>query len=139
MEVHSAFKGQFCSIEIEKCGHELRTGMVLIGLKCEEIKVKKFKAELWSMINDKDIKLKLSYQPLVHIEHICQCVKLLSTTNTNNNSKDDSSNYITIPNGSSIEVEMEFLYHHEYIKKNSFLIIVDNAIQIYGYVKEIYI
>ena len=140
MEVHSAFKGQFCSIEIEKCGHELRTGMVLIGLKCEEIKVKKFKAELWSMINDKDIKLKLSYQPLVHIEHICQCVKLLSTTNnTNNNSKDDSNNYITIPNGSSIEIEMEFLYHHEYIKKNSFLIIVDNAIQIYGYVKEIYI
>ena len=135
MEVHSAFKGQFCSIEIEKCGNELRTGMVLLGLKCEEIQVKKFKAELWSMINDKDMKLKPSYQPLVHIEHICQCVKLLPKSTT----KDDNDNHITIPNGNSVEIEMEFLYHHEYIKKNSFLIIVDNAIQIYGYVKEIYI
>ena len=140
MEVHSAIKGQFCSVEIAKCGNDLRTGMVLIGLKCEELRVKKFKAELWSMINDKDIKLKLSYQPLVHIEHICQCVKLLpNNNNTLQSNNTDDNNHIVIPNGSSVEIDMEFLYHQEYIKKNSFLIIVDNAIQIYGYVKDIYI
>lgn len=137
MEVHCATKGQYCSVEIEVekdtqkkinvTSEHFRTGLVLIGMKNKEIYTRKFKAELWSMMSDKEVKMKKTYQPLVHIEHICQCVKFLS----------DNENDIVIPSGKAIEVEMEFLYYNEYIKKNSFLIIVDNDISIYGHVKEI--
>ena len=133
MEVHCATKGQYCSVEIEAekninvTSEHFRTGLVLLGMKNKEIFTRKFKAELWSMMSDKEVKMKKTYQPLVHIEHICQCVKFLS----------DNDNDIVIPSGKSIEVEMEFLYYNEYIKKNSFLIIVDNDISIYGHVKEI--
>lgn len=146
MEVHYATKGQYCSVEIEEDNENtsknnninnsnnssnitehFRTGLVLLGMKNKEIYTKRFHAELWSMMSEKDVKMKKTYQPLVHIEHICQCVKIIT----------ENENDIVIPAGKSIKLELEFLYYPEYIKKNSFLIIVDNEISIYGYVKNV--
>lgn len=133
MSVNTATKGQFCSIEIQLLDDknlpvtleegQLRTGLVLIGTEKEEIATKRIKVELWSLDSEKEIKLKKSYQPLLHIEHISQCAKFLYNGEEEN---------IVIPAHKSIQVEMEFLYHSEYVKKNTFLIIIDGNIQLYG-------
>lgn len=131
MNVNMTSNGQFCSVEVQILDNNisdyiikyniLRTGLVLLGYNKEEICTKRIKVELWSQNNHNDIILKSTYQPLLHIEHISQCAKFIT-----------NDEYITIKPYQSIEVEMEFLYYPEYIKLNTFVIILDNNVHLYG-------
>lgn len=130
MVVPCATKGQFCSIEVElePVKEHIRTGMVLIGSESKEVSVRKFKAELWSM-DSKEIKLNWTYQPLVHIGHVCQCAKIVRGNSTEEE--------LSIPQGKSVKVDFEFIYYPENISPCSFLIIIDGDVRIYGNIIEV--
>ena len=135
MTVQNSIKGQFCSLEIllEKENNlydKIRNGMVLIGNKVPQISCKKFKIELWSLKSiENDIKIKKSYQPLIHLEHISQVCKFIV---------DEKENEIIIPCDKSIIIDVEFIYYPEYVRKDSYIIILDNYLKLYGAVREVY-
>ena len=133
MTVQYSVKGQFCSLEISllkelNLYEKIRSGMVLIGNKVPQISCKKFQIELWSLkSNEKDIVIKKSYQPLIHLEHISQVCKFITEDNE-----------IIIPCDKSIIIDVEFIYYPEYVRKNSYLIILDNNLKLYGTVRDVY-
>ena len=133
MTVQYSVKGQFCSLEISllkelNLYEKIRNGMVLIGNKVPQISCKKFQIELWSLkSNEKDIVIKKSYQPLIHLEHISQVCKFITEDNE-----------IIIPCDKSIIIDVEFIYYPEYVRKNSYLIILDSYLKLYGTVREVY-
>ena len=132
--VQYCIKDQFCSLEIlleneNNLYEKIRNGMVLLGNQVPQIACKKMKVELLSL-NDKEIKIKKSNQPIIHLEHISQVCKFIIEENKNE---------IIIPCGKSIIVDIEFVYYPEYVRKNSYLLILDNNLKLYGTVKEVYL
>lgn len=77
IEVKSVTKGQFCSLCLDHNVTEgmVRPGMVLISYKCSPKAVTVFEADIWS-IDGSDKTLKYSWQPVIHISHIRQAVKI---------------------------------------------------------------
>jgi GTPase len=126
--VKTAKKGQFCSILLDDSvtKDNVRSGMVLLNVNSSPKASKSFEAEIWS-INDEVQKIKYTSQPIVHISHIRQSVRIIK--------KDDCKDEDIILNPyETYRVNFEFLYSPEYLNEGSHLIIYQNNIKIYGYI-----
>jgi GTPase len=126
--VKTAKKGQFCSILLDDSVTKdtVRSGMVLLNINSSPKASKCFEAEIWS-INDEVQKIKYTSQPIVHISHIRQSVKIIK--------KDDCKDEDIVLNPyETYIVNFEFLYAPEYLNEGSHIIIYQNNIKIYGYI-----
>lgn len=126
--VKTAKKGQFCSILLDDyvTKDNVRSGMVLVNSNSSPKACRSFEAEIWS-INDEVQRVKYTSQPIIHISHIRQSVKIVK--------KDECKEEEFILNPyESCRVRFEFLYSPEYLNVGSHLIIYQNNIKIYGYI-----
>lgn len=126
--VKTAKKGQFCSILLDDSvtKDNIRSGMVLLNFNSAPEASKNFEAEIWC-INDEVQKIKYTSQPIVHISHIRQSVRIIKKDKC----KDED--LILIPY-KTYRINFEFLYAPEYLNEGSHLIIYQNNIKIYGYI-----
>ena len=142
IEVKSAANGQFCSIQLDNSISKdcVRSGMVLLPSNISPSSAKIFEAEIWS-IDGKEKKLKFTAQPIVHISHIRQCVKLKKYEEIFQSEElktfDLSLEEISIYPDKTTKVYFEFMYSPEFIREGSHLIIYENNIKIYGFITKI--
>lgn len=140
VEVKSVTQGQFCSVSLDLGSTKdiVRRGMVLLGSKSNPIVSTMFEAEIWNIEgNEKTTSYK--WQPIVHIGHIRQSVRLRKLEDLLNE-KSETTNpdeEIAIYNDKTTKLIFEFMYSPEYIKQGEHLIIYDNSLKIYGYVTKL--
>ena len=84
IEVPYSFKGQYCSVAVQGLGNAntltkeyARKGMSLLEFKNFPLSSKLFEIEIWT-IDHTTKKIKPTYQPLLHIKHVSQPVKIIN-------------------------------------------------------------
>lgn len=72
-------KGQYCSICIKGLNglnkEDAKKGMVLLDIRSHPVSSRVFEVELWTIDGSRRI-IKNTYQPILNIKHIRQCVKI---------------------------------------------------------------
>lgn len=80
--VSYSIKGQYCSVCIKSLGkintltrENVKKGMSLLDMKINPIASRLFEIEIWTIDKSTTV-LKNSYQPILNIKHVRQCVKI---------------------------------------------------------------
>lgn len=140
VEVKSVSQGQFCSLSLDLNATKdiIRRGMVLLGYKSNPVVSRVFAAEIWS-IDGNQKATTYKWQPIVHIAHIRQCVKIKKIEELIEEKTEPSNpeEELIIYNDQTTKVIFEFMYSPEYIREGEHLIIYENSLKIYGYVTKI--
>jgi GTPase len=106
--------------------------MVLIDIKEVPIAFRQFEAEVWS-IDSSDTRFKYTAQPVVNISHVRQGVKIKRVEE----SVDAEDDEVVLTPNKSIRMGFEFIYQPEFVTVGSHLIIVENNLKLYGYIKKL--
>ena len=82
IDVNYTYKGQYCDACIKSLGpinklakDDVKKGMLLLDLNSTPIASRLFEIELWTIDNTTKT-IKSTYQPILYIKHIRQCVKI---------------------------------------------------------------
>ena len=82
VNVSESYKGQYCSVCIKSIGDintltrdNVKKGMSLLDIRSKPIASRLFEIELWT-IDDTTKSFKNTYQPIIHIKHVRQGVKI---------------------------------------------------------------
>lgn len=150
IDVKKAFKGQYCTLEVDIKESEVRKGMVIVDSDLSGQSCKSFIAELWNL-SSKEVKvIENKTQFVISSGHIRQeaIVKSIQKNEDKEKSKEESiindkleskdeAEGVFMKLEEPVTMQIDFRFNCELLKEGSHLVIMDSNIKCFGVVKKI--